>query len=321
MQYNSKTVLVFTSLLMAGAILTSCTEGSITSGTSTNSDNSVVSSSETSLNTTSQISDDENSDSKFSKFDTNSDWDSSAVKIELNGDSATCDNANVLVETGKITIKSEGTYVVSGTISDGQIVITADKEQKVKLVLNNANINCSTTAPIYVKSADKTVITLADGTTNTLTDGANYVFEDENDKKPTGCIYSKDDLTINGNGTLNVNGNYNNGIACSNDLKLISGTINVTAINNGIKGNDSVSIMNGTITVTSADDGVKTDNETESDKGYFYMENGTLSIKASDDGICAISAITVTGGSITAAVGDKSTNCDGKVSIADGCLK
>jgi hypothetical protein len=130
--------------------------------------------------------------------------------IELEGNSITVDGSGATVNGSVITIASAGMYSISGTLDDGQIIVNTEDKETVVLVLNGADIGCSTSAPIYVVNAEKTVITLADGTENYVTDGDSYILEDAESDEPNAAIFSKDDLTINGNGSLTVNANYNN---------------------------------------------------------------------------------------------------------------
>ena len=130
-----------------------------------------------------------------------------------------------------MTITAIGTYNISGTLNNGQIIVDTEDEGTVNLVLNGATINNSTSAPIYVRSADKTVITLADGTQNDVTDGAAYTYDDAEAEEPNAAIFSKDDLTINGGGALTVTANFNDGITSKDDLKITSGVITVNAVN------------------------------------------------------------------------------------------
>lgn len=213
--------------------------------------------------------------------------------IVFDGASATSNYASgVTVSAGTVTITAAGTYTVKGTATDGNIIVSVAKTEKVTLVLSGVDITSTTTAPIFVASADKVHIVLADGTTNTLTDPAEYVYEGT-ETKPNACLYSKDDIEIEGSGKLVVNANFNNGIGCKNDIKITGGTIVVSAENNAIKGNDSVQISGGAITITKCDDGIKTDNETEENKGYITIEDCTISITASDDGIVCNRLLTI----------------------------
>ena len=215
---------------------------------------------------------------------------------------------------GKLSITAEGSYILTGTLTDGFVYVSVADNAKVQLILNGVNISCSTGSAIYIENADKTSITLASGTTNTVSDGSAYT--DGN-----ACIYSKDDLTINGSGSLTVTANCNNGIGCKNDLKIVSGTLTVTAVANGLKGNDSVGIFGGTITVTAGKDGIKADTDDDTTKGFVYIAGGTVKVTASDDGIQAVTAIALVGGSVSISAEDSQLNCDGTIYKADGVLK
>lgn len=257
---------------------------------------------------------------KITPFDQRDTWGEDAVKINLNGDDVIIDGSGATVDGKKIMINTPGSYVLSGTLNDGQIVVEVDKTEKVQLVLNGASISCSDSATIYVKSADKISLTLVEGTNNTLTDGTNYVFETVGEDKPNGCIYSEEDISINGKGSLTVTGNFNNGIGTKNDLKIIDGNITVTAKNNALKGRDSVIINGGNITVSSDDDGIKSDNEFEDEKGCIYIFAGTVNITAGDDSLQAFTRIKITGGKITTNSQGKDLNCDGEVDVAENVM-
>lgn len=235
------------------------------------------------------------------------------AKITLSNNSISAEGDGVEVVDKTITINSGGTYEVSGTLEDGQIIVDSADEINVYIVFNGVDISCSNSAPIYVKSAKNTIITLADNSENYLSDGSEYLYEEVNDDgtvtdEPSACIFSKDDLTINGNGTLNVVGNYNNGIASKDDLKITAGTVNVTAINNGLKGKDSITIKGGEITVNSTGDGVKSDNTEDTTKGYIIIEGGSLNITSGGDGIQAETTLTISDGDINIVSGGGSSN-------------
>lgn len=222
------------------------------------------------------------------------------IDITLNNDTILCDSSNVSIDGSTLTITSGGSYSISGTLKDGQIVVDCSDSDKVNIILNGVDVSCSSTSPIYINNADKTIITLADSSDNTITDSRNAKTDDDTDKDISGsAIYSKDDLTINGNGNLTVTGNYNNGIVCKNDLKLSGGNITVKALNNGIKGSDSVTIKNDVAIDISCDgDGIKTDYDTTSnkDKGYIHIESGNITIKSIGDCLKADTYITIDNG-------------------------
>jgi hypothetical protein len=246
---------------------------------------------------------------EYDSDDLDSGWDSSeASNIILAGDSITLDGSGATVHGSKITITSSGTYVASGALADGQIIVNVRDSGIVKLVLNGVDVMCSTSAPIYIISAEKTVITLADGTGNFVTDGDSYILENAESDEPNAAIFSKDDLTINGSGSLTVNANYNNGIQSKDNLRIVSGDITVNAVNDGIKGRDSIAIKDGNITVYAGGDGLQSNNDEDPERGFVYIEGGTLNITADEDGIQAETGLFITGGSITISSGGGSGN-------------
>ncbi len=226
------------------------------------------------------------------------------------------------VDGNALIIYKPGSYELKGDLSNGQIRIEVDKTADVELILNNFTASNSTSAPLYIKSANQTDIILADGSVNTLTDATLYQFPVGEDK-PNACLYSSDDLTIKGGGTLHVNGRYNNGIGCKNDLRIKSGTINVTAINNILKGNDSVEIETATVTLRGGEDAIKADNELKEGKGYILITAGAkVDIQCLDDALQAATSITVeAGASITGQAGGDATNCPGSITIDETAMK
>lgn len=201
-----------------------------------------------------------------------------------------------------VNITVPGTYVLTGVLEDGQIVIDSPFDETVFLILDGADITCTDSAAIYILNAGKTVITLADDSVNSITDGVNYYFEN-GAAEPSAAIYSKDDLTINGSGALTVTANYNHGIYCTNDLKIISGHITVNSANDAIKGKDSVTIRNGMITINAGGDGIQSSNTEETEKGCVIIEDGTLNITAVSDGIQAETELVISGGNFNIITG------------------
>jgi hypothetical protein len=234
---------------------------------------------------------------EFSSEELNPGVDESAISITLNGDSISVEGVGATVNGSVVTITAAGTYSVSGTLNNGQIAVDA-QDGDVTLVLNGVNITNTTSAPIYVRSADKTVLTLTEGTQNVVTDGASYVFETAETDEPNAAIFSNDDLTINGNGALTVIANYNNGIATDDDLKIVSGVITVNAVNDGIKGKNYIAVNDGTITVNAGGDGLQSNNDEDATKGYVLIEGGALNITSGMDGIQAETRLNINTGTI-----------------------
>jgi hypothetical protein len=223
--------------------------------------------------------------------------------VRLEGDSITFEGSGATVGGSIVTITAAGTYSISGTLDDGQIIVDTEDEETVYLVLDGVDITSSTSAPIYVRNAEKTVITLANGSENSVTDGSSYVFEDETSDEPNAAVFSKDDLTINGSGSLIVSANFGHGIVSKDDLKITGGTITVNAASDGIKGRDSIAVMDGIITVNAGGDGLQANNDEDPEQGYVSIEGGTLSITAGLDGIQAETSLSVSGGEITIITG------------------
>lgn len=242
---------------------------------------------------------------------------SDSVKISLSDDSTTVssgssDNSStddtvdgVTVDGNVITITSGGTYIISGTLSEGQLVVDADDE-KVQLVLDNADITCATSAAIYVKSAGKTFITLAEGSENILMNTAG--FEAIDDNNIDAVIFSKDDLTLNGSGTLTINSENGHGIVSKDDLKITGGTYNITAASHALSGKDSVRIAAGTFNLVSGKDGIHSENADDSSKGYVYIAGGEFTIDSTGDGIDASNIVQIDDGTFDITAGGGAEN-------------
>ncbi len=316
-----KSLLALLTVLLIASLLFACDSGTQSDptavpGDSTPSSTAEQGGSEEDPSTIPQVTASE----QFTKFDTTIAYTpSECTKIDLAQDGTTVTGQGAVVNGNKITVNAAGSYLISGTLTDGQILVNVEKTEKVRLILNGVTVTNSTSACIYVMSADKVGITLAKGTENVFTDAKTYTDVDEKGN-PNACIYSKDDLTINGYGSLTVNANFNNGIGCKNDLCFVTGTINVKAANNAVKAKDSFRMHDGTLTVQSDDDAVKVDGEDDISKGFIFIEGGTITLTAEDDGLTAVYNVTVTGGKITTYVGGKAVNCAGTVSIASGSL-
>jgi len=256
------------------------------------------------------------SDIELSSWDTDTEWDDSAVTVTFDGSTISASSEEGLTISGSVlTVTSGGTYVLSGKLDDGRIVINlTDHSEKVHLIMNGVSVSCSTTSPLTVVQADKTVITLADGTENALSDASEYtVFDEEAETEedsafPNACLASKDDLTVNGTGALTVTANYYNGIQTKDDLKLIGGAVTVVSANHGVRGNDSVLIYDGTLDITSGGDGVKSTTADTAGKGYVVMAGGAVTIRSEQDGIDAAATLSISGGTLDMTAGGGTSN-------------
>lgn len=290
---TSITLLAALALTGCSATSTSNTSATATSATSTSASNS----SGTKSKAADSFSTDVKSGAKLAE-DTHYSakdltWDSSSeVTIDLSNPTAT---DGVTVSDGVITITKAGNYKLTGTY-EGQIKVEAADSDMVRLILNNATITNSTGAAINVVEADEVVIYTASGTTNTVSDGSSY--SDTASGSPDAAIYSKSDLTLAGEGTLKVEGQYEEGIHTTDGLVIASGTLEVNAANTGIKGKDYVDILDGTITVTASQDGIKATNDTDGNRGWVRLSGGTVNISAGDDGFKAERVLEISGGTL-----------------------
>ncbi len=262
---------------------------------------------------------DSNVDINFTDRDKSSEYDeSSAVKITLNGSGAVVSGSGVNISGSTVTITSAGTYIISGSLSDGQIVIAASDSDKVQLVLNNAEINCNTSAAVYVKSADKVFVTLPAGTTNSLGGGTEYVQTDDN--TVDGVIFSKSDLTLNGTGTLKIDADYRHGIVTKDTLCITGGTYVIDAVKTCLAGKDGIKILDGSFTLTAGSKGLNSGNDDDAREGSIYIAGGTFTIKSEDDSIHADGSCIIAGGTYTIAAGDDGIHANYDTIITDGSI-
>jgi hypothetical protein len=254
--------------------------------------------------------------------------DGTITQITLSGASINVQGNGAAVAGTAVTISAAGTYQISGTLDDGQIIVDAPDDARVILYLSGAGITSAASAPILVENAVEVLITLADGSQNYLTSQAAYVEDDEASGQPNAAIYSHDDLTINGSGALAVYSEHNHGISSKDDLTLSAVNLSVSAARDGIKGKDSITVEDGIITITAAEDGMQSSNDTDADKGYIEIAGGTIDITTSSDGIQAYTSLTVGGGTITIRSGSTGTGADsakglksnGSIAITGGLI-
>lgn len=283
---RKKTILLF---LTMGALMIS--------GCNTRIGNTTQQTTESSTTTSSSATETDASD-MFSDRDKEVGYDESeSVTISLADNSSSCESDAVSITENTITIKDEGTYILSGSLSDGMVIVEAEDTDKVQIILNGVSISNDQSAALYVRSADKVFVTTASETENTLEhNGSSYTAIDENNIDA--AIFSKSDLTLNGEGTLTVTAQEGHGIVSKDDLVLTSGTYVITSASHGLSGKDSVRIANGTYTIVSGKDGIHAQNKDDSSSGFVYLAGGTYTISAGDDGIHAASNVTISDGKI-----------------------
>lgn len=191
-----------------------------------------------------------------------------------------------------VLIDQEGVYVVSGSADDVTIQVDAGEDAKVQIVLNGVSIQNADTPAIYVASADKVFVTLADGE-NTLEVSGSFATASMDS-----VILSKSDLTLNGTGSLTIVSGNGNGITSKDDLKITGGTYQITAAIDGLKANDSIRINGGQISINAQKDALHSENDDDASLGYIYIDNATMEISAADDGIQGNAIVQIDGGVI-----------------------
>ena len=239
----------------------------------------------------------------FSKRDLSGAYEESECeRITLSDGGSTTDSTGVAINMDTVTIQKEGTYIIDGSMQNGMIIVDVDKNEKVQLVLNGVDIRSNTSAPIYVKNADKVFVTLADGTANTFTNGGSFEAIDENNIDAV--IFSKDDLTLNGTGSLTISSPSGHGIVSKNDLVITSGTYEIMAASHGLSGKDSVAIADGSFMITAEKDAIHSEDDEDDTVGWVYIENGSFDFVSDSDGISAVNEINIAGGNF------KITKCE-----------
>lgn len=232
--------------------------------------------------------------SYFTDRDQDASYDESiATKISLGGSTAKTSGDGASVSGSTVTITAAGTYVLSGSSENVQIVVKAGDQDKVQIVLDGVTMT-GTDAAIVVENADKTFITLAEGSKNSISDSANHTNTDYD-----AAIYSKDDLTFNGSGSLTIEGKYGNAVESNDDLRITGGTYTIKGYKNGLSANDAINIKEASLDITATEDAIHSDNDEDTSLGNLYIQSGTITINAGDDGLHASNAAVIDGGTIT----------------------
>lgn len=254
------------------------------------------------------IESEDTSSELFTANDLKADWDiTGATEITLSDDGSIVKGNGAYVYNGDVYIAFAGKYILSGKLTNGNVIINADGDDKIWLMLDGVSIHCEDDAAIRIEQADKVFITLADETENSLSAGSQYK-TDVISAGVDGTIYSRDDLTINGNGSLYVTAEYQHGIVCNDDLVLTGGSVTVEAVQDGLHANDSVRIKDTDINISAGDDGIAVSNDDET--AFLYIESGNINISSCYEGLEA-NDITIAGGAIDITPTDDGINANG----------
>lgn len=260
-------------------------------------------------------------DLDYSKRDLDASYDaSSATVITLSGDSASVQGAGAQTSAAGVVISSAGTYIVSGELTDGQLMVDTGDDDKVQLVLAGATIHNEDGPAIYVRNADKCFVTLDAGTENSLSDGSSYALESDSDE-PYAMLFSRCDLTLNGSGTLNVTSAYRHAVCSKDDLVVVSGTYNISAVEDGLRGRDSVKVRDGVFTIQAGGDGIKSNKDDDPTKGFVSIDGGTFGIQAGDDAVQGKTLVRLAGGSMTVAANDDAFHSDLEMHLLDASIE
>lgn len=246
-----------------------------------------------------------------------------ATKISLSDDGCAVDGSGAAADGSTVTITAGGTYVLTGQISAGQVVVNADGE-KVQLVLDGVSVTSSDSAAILVRAAKKVWLTLADGIQNKLATSGS--FAEDNEYSIDGAVWCKSDLTINGTGVLKVSSAEGHGIVCKDELALVSGDVEVEAARHAVQAQDAVCVVAGTWSLTAGTDGIHCGDDDDAEKGSVLIVGGTVSIDAGSDGVDAANVLELDGGEITVSAADDGLHSEralqvdgGTVTVAKSC--
>ena len=244
------------------------------------------------------ITDADAGDGQFTANDRNADWDTTgATRITLTGDGGSVKGNGAYVYDGNVHIIQAGKYMISGELTNGSVIVDADYNDKIWMLLDGVSLHCANNAALLVEQAGKVFLTLADGTENYISSGEDYSHAAVSNKID-GAIFSRDDLTINGSGSLAVTAAYKHGIVGNDDLVITGGHIEITAVQDGIHVHDSVRLTDMDLTINAGDDGITVSNDDET--AYLYIESGNINIQSCYEGLEAID-ITIIGGVIDSA--------------------
>ena len=240
-----------------------------------------------------------------------------ATKISLSDDGCAVDGAGAVADGTTVTITAGGTYVLTGQMSAGQVVVNADGE-KVQLVLDGVSVTSTDSAAILVRAAKKVWLTLADGTQNKLATSGSFAEDDE--YSIDGAVWCKSDLTINGTGALTVSSAEGHGIVCKDELALVSGDVEVEAARHAVQAQDAACVVAGTWSLTAGTDGIHCGDDDDAEKGSVLIVGGTVSIDAASDGVDAANVLEVDGGEVTVSAGDDGLHSERALQVDGGTV-
>ena len=243
----------------------------------------------------------------FTKRDSRTDYDEDAAQyIDLDA------------QTGDLTLTEAGDYVLSGTLTDGSVIINAPEDAKLHLILNGAHIASQSAAALYVISADKVFVTLADGSENGVSAAGDSAEDDY--ANVDAAIFARCDISFNGSGSLSISSAKGHGIVSKDDLVFTGGSYMIQAANHGISGKDSIRIADGSIVVTAGKNCLDSDNDEDSDKGFIYIAGGSFDLSSGNDACHCSGDFDFLAGSMEISAADDGVHSDAALSVSSGSI-
>lgn len=243
----------------------------------------------------------------FTKRDSRTDYDEAAAQyIDLDA------------QTGDLSLTEAGDYVLSGTLTDGSVIINASEDAKLHLILNGAHIASQSAAALYVISADKVFVTLADGSENGVSAAGDSAEDDY--ANVDAAIFARCDISFNGSGSLSVSSAKGHGIVSKDDLVFTGGSYMIQAANHGISGKDSIRIADGSFVVTAGKNCLDSDNDEDSDKGFIYIAGGSFDLSSGNDACHCFGDFDFLAGSMEISAADDGVHSDAALSVSGGSI-
>jgi len=283
-------------------ILTGCNDSPISVSTNAEQENS-----DTTAATAAVVDFSATDADMFTHRDVTPDYtESECVQISLNGNTASATSDSVKISGSTVTVTADAPHIIRGNLENGMLIIDAPDTAKLQLIFDGVTIHSETSAALYIRSADKVFLTLAENSENTLSNGGSFTAIDENNID--GTLFSKQDLTLNGTGTLTVTSPAGHGIVCKDDLVVTGGNYTVNCASHGLDANDSVRLTNAFLTITAGKDGIHAENNDDASLGFVYVSGGNVIVDAQGDGISAGAYAQFESGSFTLTAGGGSEN-------------
>ena len=240
------------------------------------------------------------------------------ILITLSDEGTSCDSDAVRVEGGTVTVTAEGTYRLSGTLSDGQIVVSAPEDAKVRLILDGAEITKTGSAAICALSADKLILSSAAGSVNRLASAGDFAQTDGDNTDA--AVFAKCDLSLGGDGTILVSCETGHGLVSKDDLKVRGGTVSVTAAKKGLEGKDSLTVEGGTLLIDAGTKGLVSSNDESDEVGVIEILDGNLTVRSGDDSVHAAGRVQIAGGTLTLSSGDDGIHAGNRIEVSGGSI-